>query len=518
MLQRLALIALLLPAVGASQIIPRRQLLFQLDRSVKNGTPDRALQHLLETSPPTVFFDGLKPMVPSLPPPRKTLTADLAIFGGELEAVTTAMAAAKHGAKVVIITDAALGGLSSDLGGNLRYVDGIDSVPRTPSQLELFKAIGMEGHVAMPAQTDQRISRHLTDRYAKSISVLRVRSLTDLAVTKSGSELATVSTDQGVKVQARRFLDMDPECRLGEQAGLPMTVDVPNMAYGIVFDILHMKRSDWESLRSHDLITPEAIFAATGSRPTTSLAKASEARLRRDLRRDKTLVYSTSSLGYVALADGFDLWMNLRANTPRWLNERRICTGFNIAHFDDSANVNSVSYRLDEVILQHAHSLTREKRFADLVNAELAGLADYMRYVTGNSEVRVRFPAQFYVRRPTANVRTLTGYRLADFTRKPRTRWWMAYGMDYRGITPRDKWDVQFIRALTQDGYGTKRWDCKPETCSTAIPNLFVLNKCSVTPEFSGGLRIVQNLINTGQAWVEKTIAPSRAGATRRRR
>lgn len=94
----------------------------------------------------------------------------------------------------------------------------------------------------------------------------------------------------------------------------------------------------------------------------------------------------------------------------------------------------------------------------------------------------------------------------------------MAYGMDYRGITPRDKWDVSFIRALTQDGYGTKRWDCKPETCSTAIPNLFVLNKCSVTPEFSGGLRIVQNLINTGQAWVEKTIAPSRAGATRRRR
>jgi hypothetical protein len=282
-----------------------------------------------------------------------------------------------------------------------------------------------------------------------------------------------------------------------------------------VFDLLHLRPADYMAMRSHERDTPEALLRWMGIAECPPRARASMARLERDLKSDVTRVYTNSSLGYKALADGFDFVMQCRSDVPKWLNERRICTGFNISHLSASANVNSLSYRLDDVVLQHAHSLSREARFRAIVTTELSGLADYFRYITGNTALRVRFPDQFYVRRPTAYFPTRYPYRAEEFTRTPRTKWWMAYSLDFRGLAPRDVYDEPLMRRIKANGYGMRRWDCRPSSCDTSIPNLFLLNKCSMTPEYSGGLRIVQNLVNTGQAWVESTY-PLRKPSLRR--
>lgn len=499
--------------------IARRELLFQLDRQQRTGNVDPQLEAAFKKGPPSIWWTistsgeskTYAPIIPPTPEIKQTLNPDLAIVGGELEAVTTAMAAAKKGQKVVIVTDTDLGGLSSDTAGNMRFVDSMPGTVRTPAQLELYKAIGLEDNVGVPAQTGDKIGSHLEEAYKDKIEVVRVAKISNLLVEKS-SDLKSITTDTGIKIEAARFLDMDPESRLAELSGLELDINTPALSYGLVFDLENIEEKDYKSLENKLFLTPESILKYVGVRwdevKDNKLVKTSYEKLLQCLKREKNFIAPTYSLGYISVAEGFNFMMQVRGAVKptedlKWLNEKRMSSGFNIAHYKDSATLNSMSYMIPATILQHEHSLSKDPEWKAITQTEVPALQEYFQYVTGNMAMQVRISDEFYVRRSTANVKTLHPFTEADFTKGPSTKWWMTYMLDFRDLRPRDDYDKELFRQIVRTTHGRRWWICRPSTMETEIPNLYVLNKCAVTPQYSGGLRIIQNLINTGQAWVE---------------
>ncbi len=498
-------------------IISRRELQLQKDIDLLDGVNNSQINEALDSRIVATRFKvspaGFTPLHPPSPPIKQTLKVDLAIFGSELEGITTAIAAANSGLRVAIITDAPLGGIISDQSANLRYLDTIPGVPLTEAEHEVFKVLGVRGLVAVPAGVSRKLADHLSRHYAKQITVIKCSSLDNLKL-ESGAALKSVSTDQGVKVVAKHYLDMDPECRLGELAGLPMTVKTPELAYGLVFDLNHLNPHDYKVLQSSSRVSvPGILRVSNADWNAVKLlpgAEESKARFIDALHTDSTTVLPDSSYGYNALAEGYQFFMLCRQASHdttqlRWLNSRRLMSGFNISHLGQEANLNSISYDIDELILQHCHSLRANPQLSAAMREEEAGLQSYFQYITGNHALGVRLPDELYVRRSTASIETLKPYSQEDFDTTHYSKWTMSYPMDFRGLTPRGGFDNDMMRQLESDGVrDVWKWNCRPSTCATKIPNLSLLNKCAVPPRFSGGLRIIQNLINTGQAWVEQ--------------
>lgn len=517
-------------------ILTRRELVYLVERGRADGDVDPDVEDELRREPSCFVWEKVASDGPkgfAIRPHRqpetnasKKVQVDLVIFGSELESLTTAIAAAKRGLSVAIVTDAPLGGLSSDSGGNLRYIDGLPHTPRTPSQLELYRALAVWGQVAIPSGVERRISRYLQNSYAGRITVIRAE---DLGLTKVelSNGLRAVTTDSHVRVEAKRFLDTDAECRLGDLCGVEMSLQTPALAYGLVFDVTGLRRSDYGALRSSAKIDAFSLLKLAGATraQVANVPGALESwhRLEASLRSDRTHVFDNCSYGYKALAQGFDFFMRCReARYPtadiRWLNSIRTMSGFNVSHLGAEANFNGVGYKLDEPILQNAHSIHQEARWQPIMRTEARGLTAYFRYVTGNDRLSIRIPDQFYVRRATAYFETLAPYAPDDFDSPITAKWWMTYPMDLRGLTPRPGFDDALISEI-EDRPRRKlwRWNCRPSSCDTSIPNLYLLNKCSMSPKYFGGLRIIQNLINTGQAWVDGLPTDKGAGKSHRR-
>lgn len=495
--------------------IARRELLFILDRQKREGKVDPKLEAALEKGPPSIWWkksgDSYSPIIPEKHTVTGEIEVDLAIVGGELEAVTTAMAAAKKGLKVALITDTDLGGISSDTAGNMRFVDSMPGTERTPAQLELYKAIGLKDFVGVPDQTGSKIESYIDDVYENRIETIRVAKISNLLVEKS-TQIESLTTDTGVKITAAKYLDMDPESRLAELSGLDLDINTPALSYGLVFDLKNIEEKDYKSLENKLFLTPESILKYLGVSweevKDNKAVKTSYEKLLQCLKKEKNFITPTYSLGYISVAEGFNFMMQVRGATKptedlKWLNEKRMSSGFNIAHFADSATLNSMSYMIPATILQHEHSLSKDSEWSPIVNTEVPALEEYFQYVTGNVALKVRISDEFYVRRSTAHVKTLHPFTEADFVKGPTKGWWMTYMLDFRDLRPRDEYDKELFRQIVRTTHGRRWWVCRPSTTETEIPNLYVLNKCAVTPQYSGGLRIIQNLINTGQAWVE---------------
>lgn len=526
------------PLVPNEIIVPRRDLLFRLDRELKAGRVEPELDQALNSPQPEILWRTTKaagkwrygPIVPSARPIGQSVKVDVAVFGGEIESVTMAIALANTGRTVALVYDGVLGGLCSDTGANLRYWDGMPDVPRPPAQQELFEALGVKGAVAIPIGVEKEITKLINQKYKDKILLKPVISLDPVRIKKSGP-IEHVDLDSGVQINAGMYLDTDPECRIGELAGLGYSVETPNLSYGLVFDLVSMKPEDWTGLRDLKRVTENAIEAMAGvsvdRKKSTGKLRESLLKLQECNSTDFVKVFSNSSFGYKSLAEGFNTYMQLKAvrtTSPEldWLNEHRVTSGFNMSRFPHSANLNSISYSFDETLLQNGHSLSKDPRWKELFAIEAQGMREYFRAISGNFDLDIRLPEQFYVRRSTAFFPTRSPYSETDFTEKPTSKWWMDYPMDLRDIRFRDKYEKLAYDKMVAAKPKIHRWNCRGATIETTIPNLYILNKCSVTPNFSGGLRILQNLINTGQDWVDHLpplsvapIAPSKAPSSR---
>jgi hypothetical protein len=447
------------------------------------------------------------------------MQADVVIVGAELSSLSTAIAAAERGFSVVVVYAGPLGGLSADTGGNLRYFDVMTGTSHPPCQLKLFRqGLGMGGLVAVPPQTDRRLSAFFGSNYAGRISFVRTRSYDSLHADRSPGRLEAITTDEGVRIRGTYFLDMDPESRVAEKSGIPMDINTPHLSYGVVFDVAGLTEPCWEALKGHELIQPEQIMRLAGVIPevlhASQRASHSRERLTKELARDFTHVYDTYAYGYCALAQGFDFYMQCRelvepSDDLRWLNERRCMSGFNISKQPRAATFNSVSYRLAKNILQHSHSL-HDDDFAPIRRTEIPALQAYLHYVTGSDLLRVRMPNQFYVRKATAFFSTLHPYQPSEFNLPPSTPFHTHYLMDLRDLSPRDNYGWRIVVRNMAISKGKYFWECRPSATYTRIQNLFLVNKCAATPAFFGGQRIEGNQINLGAALIESLAPPGR--------
>lgn len=447
--------------------------------------------------------------------PTNRSVFDVIIIGGEIESVTTAMAFARRGKSVGLIYAGPLGGLCSDEGGNLRFFDGYWITPRPDEQRELYRsAFRMGDFVALPTDMHRKIKDFISSQFANRIELIEVETYEGLRVNRSGDRIESIDSQKVGRLAAQTFIDADPESRIAEKAGLPFDSLTPNLPYGLVFDVPQLSKSDILSLIRNSRLSPEAIAAFAGidlaSSQMNSFAKSALDKLRKDIATDFAHDRGNYWLGFKAAAEGFNLYMQLKGIASsderlKFLNRARRTSGFNIAINGEVGNFNSISYTFGFTLLQHAHSLSNDERLRAFQEIEVPELQKFLRYLTGNENLLVRMPEQFYVRKSTAHFKTKHPYVRTDFKREqPESgNRWMMYPMDYRSISPRNQREkVQFNRLFWSGD--VVYWQCRPNVCDTEIENLFLLNKSMLTPEFSGATRILQNFITTGVALAER--------------
>ncbi len=435
--------------------------------------------------------------------------ADVVIVGGELSSLSTAMQAADHGLSVAVVYVAPLGGVAADTGANQRYFDCIAPTPHPPAQWKLFhEGLGMHNWFGIPTDVHGRLLRYLQRAYGDRIRLVRTHSYDSLHVERSGRRLAGLLTDEGVRLSGRYYIDSDPDARVAEKSGLPYDIDTPHLSYGMVFDLNGMRGPDWEALRSHRRITPEAILAHLGVSRTAMTADRRARRsgqlLEARLKSDRVRGEGRCWFGFQALAQAFDFYQACRgvaSPSPEldWLNARRMVSGFNVCELGSTGTFNSISYGLRKNVLQYSHNLHSDPEFAPIRNTEGPALAAFFRYVTGDPEVSARIPPQLYVRKSTAFFRTLHPYRPVEFhTPPPPHALYVIYALDLRDLHERDRAGWEVVRRYARLSAGRQVWACRASACLTEIDNLFLLNRCGVTPAYSGGLRIEQNQTSTG--------------------
>jgi len=499
------------------------------DRAAKAGMEDptrlantrRLAQKALAEYPQTTWFQfersgrsyRLSPLGPTDEKPIREAKADIAIVGGELSALCTAVEAADAGYDVAVVYAGPLGGVASDEGANLRYFDVMRQTSHPAGQKKIWSYLKVPGYCALPANLSRKLERFFQERYFQKVQLIKTRSYDDLsAVVRSGRVVEAV-TAEGTAVRAERFIDMDPEARLAEKCGLPRDTDTQHLSYGLVFDLKGIRPQDWNPLGDRARVTPEAIAKLAGadlgavSRDRASLASLKT--LRKHNAKGRNLVGASYRLGYQALAQGFDFYMRcLGSRDPQnkklaWLNSRRCVSGFNIATFyKDAATFNSVSYKFRQSILQHSHSLTRDPLFEPIRSVEMPALQAYFRWVSGNPKLTVRMPEQLYVRRASAFFPTRQPYQKAEFNKTPTAPFHTFYPMDLRDLHPRDPYSWPIIERYVKLAKHSHLWDCRPSAAMTDLANLYLVNRSAVTPVFYGGQRIEGNQINMGAALV----------------
>ncbi|MFN3729198.1 MAG: hypothetical protein ACK4XJ_05745 [Fimbriimonadaceae bacterium] len=457
-----------------------------------------------------------------LPETSNVKTVDLVIVGGEIESLTTALAAQKRGLSVAVIYAGPLGGLISDTGGNLRYFDGYDGTPRPAEQRELFRtALGMSDFVAVPTGVSAKLAKHLRAKYTGKIAVHPIESYDLLKFTVDAQRVRAVTLPDGLTYEARWFIDAEPEARSAEKVGLDYSTVTPNLSYGMVFDLTGITKADLQRLAEHSRFTPDRIMQRAGVTAAQVAADpvASKAleKFRRDISRSWTKSHATHSYGYRAVAGGFGFYMHcLALNNPSkdlaFLNRARRTSGFNISWAGGVYNFNSISYTFDFNLMQHDHTLARS-RLRPITEVDGPELESYLRWVTGNNRLKLRLPTQFYVRKANAVFETPHPYTRSDFVSRSQVSgpYWMTYPMDYRDIAPRNAREWEQFETLFWQSPGQPYWMCRTSVTYTRLENFYLLNKSMLPPRYMGGTRILQNFINTGVALAEELARKKRA-------
>lgn len=499
------------------------------DRAIMAGKDSRSrydntrkfARQALSAYPQTVWFRfsksgetcRLSPLGPTDLKPRQEVSAQVAIVGGELSALCTAVEAADAGYEVAVIYSGPLGGVASDEGANLRYFDVMPKTSHPQGQKKIWRYLKVPGYCALPPDMNRKLERFFAERYWAKVQLLRTGSYDDLAVRLRSGRLAEIVTPERIAVRAERFIDMEPESRLAEKCGIEPDTDTQHLSYGLVFDLRGIRPQDWEAMGDRTRVSPEALAKYAGVRLETvcrdRAALISMKTLRKHNAGGRNLVGLAYRLGYQALAQGFDFYMRcLGAARPEdeklaWLNRHRCVSGFNIATFaKDTGTFNSISYKFRQSILQHSHSLTRDPMFEPIRSVEIPALERYFRWVSGNGGLTVRMPEQFYVRRASAFFKTLAPYAKSEFNLPPKTPFHTYYPMDLRDLHPRDPFSWPIIQSYVKRAKYSHLWDCRPSATATKVGNLFLVNRSAATPVFYGGQRIEGNQINMGAALI----------------
>jgi len=438
---------------------------------------------------------------------KREENADILIAGGELESLAAAIRAAKEGKKVILLYQGALGGLSSDSGGNMRYFDAVD-VETTEEQSELLhKALGMppDNLWSIPDNASEKLLSYLEENYP-SISLVKT-NLDALHIEKENERISAVITQEGIKIIPSVVLDTDPEAVISEKAGLPLTIETPNLAYGCVFDLEGIDASTIEKLKNPEALEPKNIFRLLGINSVEEfLASHPELKdLSKKLEKDRykdTKSNRYIAWGFVGLAEAYKLYMAAlealsvgpQKEALAKLNSQRIVDGFNVAfHENNKATFNSLSYRFEKVIRQGRHNTSQ----FPLVITDAYYFEDFLRKLSENNNVKIRLPKELYVRQSTFSILTIHPYNREDFFNLDPNSLMMSYPLDARGETARHPWDEAGARVYEEASQiENPSWNIKPQSAATEIPNLFVVSKNSIPPSFPC-FRIIQNLIGT---------------------
>lgn len=462
---------------------------------------------------------------------KEEIKSQTLIVGGELESITTAMQAADRGMQVVLLYAGPLGGLSADTGGNMRVFDANGKVAETEVQQRiLHDALGMDSknHTSLPSNIDGRLMSYLQKRYP-NIRLVNTESYNSLHLKKaSDNKISSILTQEGVHIEAVDTIDTDPELRVSEKAGLPMNVEMPRMAYGMVFDLKGLTEERVHEMNVVDKLKPEKIMALVGVSSDEIMKDPALEEKYKALQEGlggnhiTQIVNQYEAYGFVGLARAFDFYMQcLEIKAPseqkevlKELNERRSVNGFNITFREGEATLNSISYHYPKVVKQHDHNLYKDEQFADLREVEVPYLQKFMQSI-GGKDLQVVMPHQLYVRQASASFTTLKKMQESDLgLEKPGDSLAMHYEIDVRGALPRDQYDTTLERiAHIKKGHETFYWKIDDQNAFTPIPHLYAVSKSAASAEMVGGQRILQNLIGTGFLLVNR-IANKEANAT----
>jgi len=461
----------------------------------------------------------LSPDGPIPAKPAREVKAQIAVIGGEMSSLCTAVEAADKGYEVAVLYAGPLGGISSDDSANLRYFDVMPKTSHPAGQKRIWRYLKVPGYCALPTGLNEKLEQFFKEKYWKNVQLVKTASYDDLIAKVKSGKLAEVDTPEKVAVRADRFIDMDPESRLAEKCGIRMITDTPQLSYGMVFDLIGIQDKDWTPMGDRKRVTPEKIAEFAGVQLSevekNRIALASLKTLRRENARSYNLISPSYRLGYLALAQGFDFYMQCRGvarpDDPMlvWLNSHRCVSGFNIStNKKNVGTINSISYKIRKSILQHSHSLTEDPFFLPIRKYEVPALQRYFQWVSGNSKLKVRMPEELYVRRASAFFQTDDRYVKAEFNNPPKTPYHTYYPMDLRDLHPRDAMSWPIIKDYVKKAKFSHFWECKPSATHTSIENLYLVNRSAATPVFFGGQRIEGNQINMGAALIASFGAP----------
>lgn len=500
-----------------------RYLIGQYANQSKQKAVVATLQATLDHNPQATMFradaTGAVSPVNFVSPvkPTRTVQANIVVVGAELSSLSTAVEAAERGAHVVVLYAGPLGGMSADSGGNLRYFDIQNPSSHPIGQQKLWhEGLGVKAWVTIPPDTNRRLGDFLRTKYAGRIDLVQTKSYDGLWVEMDAGRIGAVETPEGTRVAGRWFIDADPESRVAEKAGVPFTLETPHMSNGMTFDVQGLDEDAFDNLGSDDKVEPKAIEKLVGVTDQQvaqdPIASDLVKKLRVNIDRDFFVTGATHAYGYCGLAMGFGFYMACRAiKEPsedfKWLNARRYVSGFNIARFEQQASFNSISYRFLKNWLQHSHSLESDPTFSPLARTEIPALQTYLRYVAGSDKLTVRMPPQFYVRSASAFFKLIHPYAADEFNGPKGSGYFTHYPMDLRDLFPRDPGNWKAVMAYVKEAKGKNFWNARASAAETTVPNLFLVNKCGVTPQYSGGQRTEQSAINLGAAVADALAA-----------
>lgn len=445
--------------------------------------------------------------------PTSAISGDLVIVGAELSSLCTAIEAAEKGMHVVVVYAGPLGGLSADTGGNLRYFDIMQPSSHPIGQAKLWhEAMGSKAWMSIAPDTDSRIRSYLTTHYANRIELIKTKSYDGLWVEMSGHAIKQVDTPEGVAATAPVFIDGDPESRVAEKSGVPYTTDTPHMSCGMTFDVSPIDEDTLDRLADDKRVSPEAIERMAGVTAAQvaadPLASAVLKKLQVNIATDFVIRGPDHAYGFCGLAAGYGFYaacvaIRSPSDDLTWLNQRRYVSGFNIARFGTKCAFNSISYRFMKNWLQHSHSLDIDPTFAPIRNTEMPLLTTYLRAISELPSLEVRMPPQFYIRSSTAFFTLLHPYTASEFNGPKTGPYYTHYPMDLRDLFFREKDNFATVTKYVKAAKGKNFWTARASAAETTVPNLYLVNKCGVTPTYSGGLRTEQSAINLGAAVVD---------------
>ncbi|MFN3651930.1 MAG: FAD-dependent oxidoreductase [Armatimonadota bacterium] len=169
------------------------------------------------------------------PPPRtprkETLDVDLCVYGGTSAGVAAAVQAARDGHTVVLVApEANLGGLSS---GGLTWTDFGNKSAIGGLSREFYRRVGQKYGAEVEWTFEPKVAEQVFQEWIAEAKVpVRYRHFLK-GVKKDGRRLISLTTERGLTVNARIFIDATYEGDLLARAGVRYTVGrESNATYG----------------------------------------------------------------------------------------------------------------------------------------------------------------------------------------------------------------------------------------------------------------------------------------------